>query len=97
MVDEVSHPKNYKGEQVKEYYEKLKSISDGGKMIKLADFRSHLVKFIGAFTGETTLPKFTHTEYTDYILSFLESCSESPAKNTVYDLTKKFEGYILGK
>ncbi len=97
MVDEVSHPKDYKGEQVKEYYEKLKHISDGGKMIKLADFKSHLVKFIGAFTGENNLPKFTHTEYTDNILSFLESCPESSAKNTVYDLAKKFEGYILGK
>ena len=58
MVEEVSHPKNYKGEQVKEYYEKLKHISDGGKMIKLADFKSHLPKFIGAFTGENNLPKF---------------------------------------
>lgn len=96
MVLEVSHPKDYKGEQVKEYYEKLKHISDGGKMIKLADFKSHLPKFIGAFTGENNLPKFIHTEYTDHILDFLESCFESQAKNTVYDLAKKFEGYILG-
>lgn len=97
MVEEVSHPKNYNAEQKKEYYEKIKHISWGGKMIKLADFKSHLVKFIGAFTGKNNLPKFTHTEYTDYILSFLESCPDSEAKNTVFKLAKEFEGYILGK
>ena len=97
MVEELSHPKNYNAEQKKEYYEKIKHISLGGKMIKLADFKSHLVKFIGAFTGENNLTKFTHTEYTDYILSFLESCPDSEAKNTVFKLTKEFEGYILGK
>jgi len=97
MVEEVSHPKNYNAEQKKEYYEKIKDISWGGKMIKLADFKSHLVKFIGAFTGKNNLPKFTHTEYTDYILSFLESCPDSEARNTVFQLAKEFESHILGK
>lgn len=97
MVEEVSHPKNYDAEQKKEYYKKIKHISWGGKMIKLADFKSHLVKFIGAFTGENNLKKFTYTEYTDYILSFLESCPESEAKDTVFKLTKELEDHILGK
>ena len=97
LVEEVSHPKNYNNEQKKEYYEKLKHISDGGKMIKLADFKSHLVNFIGAFTGKNNLKKFTYTEYTDNILSFLENYPESAAKNTVYNLSKELEGHILGK
>src|SRR5688572_13583493 len=42
MVEEVSHPKHYDAQQKKEYYEKIKHISWGGKMIKLADFASHL-------------------------------------------------------
>lgn len=94
MVEEVSHPKNYNAEQKKEYYEKIKHISEGGKMIKLADFKSHLVKFIGAFTGENNLPKFTHNEYTQYILSFLESCADSEAKTIVLDLANKLEEHI---
>jgi hypothetical protein len=97
MVEEVSHPKNYNSEQKKEYYEKIKHISFGGKMIKFADFKSHLVKFIGAFKGENNLSKFTYTEYTDYILSFLDSCEDSEAKNTVYGLTKELESYIVGR
>ena len=94
MVEEVSHPKNYNAEQKKEYYEKIKNISWGGKMIKLADFKSHLVKFIGAFTGENNLSKFTHNEYTQYILSFLESCPDSQAKSTVFKLANELEDHI---
>ena len=97
IVEEVSHPKNYNAEQKKEYYENIKHISIGGKIIKLADFKSHLVKFIGAFTGENNSKKFTHTEYTDYILSFLESCHNSEAKNAVFRLAKELEGHISGK
>ena len=96
LVEEVSHPKSYNAQEKKEYYEKIRHISLGGKMIKLADFKSHLVKFIGAFTGVNDLPRFTHTEYTDYILSFLDSCPDSNAKEDVYTLTKTFEAYILG-
>lgn len=94
MVEEVSHPKNYNAEQKKEYYEKIKHISWGGKMIKLADFKSHLRKFIGAFTGENDLPKFTHNEYTTFIRSFLESCDDSEAKNDVLNLVNELENYI---
>ena len=94
MVEEVSHPKNYNAEQKKEYYEKIKYISRGGKMIKLADFKSHLVKFIGAFTEENNLPKFTHNEYTQYSLSFLESCPDSEAKTIVFNLANELEEHI---
>jgi len=97
MVQEVSHPKNYNAEQKKEYYEKIKNISDGGKMIKLADFASHLKKFIGAFTGENNLPKFTYNEYCVFIRSFLESCDDSYAKAYVSELNDTLDSYILGK
>jgi (p)ppGpp synthase/HD superfamily hydrolase len=46
LVQEVSHPKNYTQEQRQEYYEKLKTISPGAKLIKMADFTSHLRNFI---------------------------------------------------
>ena len=95
IVGEVSHPKNYNTEQKKEYYEKIKHISWGGKMIKLADFKSHLVKFIGAFTGENNLSKFTHDEYCLFIRSFLESCDDSPAKKEVTELNNRLKGYII--
>jgi len=94
MVEEVSHPKNYNAEQKKEYYEKIKHISYGGKMIKLADFASHLREFIGAFTGENNLKKFTYNEYCLYIRSFLESCEDSPAKKYVSELNDRLDDYI---
>jgi len=46
MVQEVSHPKNYNHEQKLEYYEKIKTISPEAKLIKMADFTSHLQNFI---------------------------------------------------
>jgi hypothetical protein len=95
MVDEVSHPKNYNAEQKKEYYEKIKHISWGGKMIKLADFKSHLKNFIGAFTGENNLKKFTHNEYCLYIRSFLLSCDNSLAKDEVTKLNDQLDNFIL--
>jgi (p)ppGpp synthase/HD superfamily hydrolase len=94
LVQEVSHPKNYNSEQKKEYYESLKHVSSGAKMIKLADFTSHLRKFIGAFTGTSDYPKFTHNEYCVFIRSFLESCEDSDAKNLVFNLTNELDSYI---
>ena len=96
MVEEVSHPKNYNAEQKIEYYEKIKHISWGGKMIKLADFKSHLIQFIGAFTGENNLKKFTYNEYCIFIRSFLESCDDSPAKEEITELNDRLESYIIG-
>jgi (p)ppGpp synthase/HD superfamily hydrolase len=98
LVDEVSHPKNYNEEQKKEYYEKIKHISPEAKMIKLADFKSHLVKFIGAFSGEyPDIPKMSYTFYVDSILSFLNHCEESKAKRTVSSLAKELRGNITKK
>ncbi len=93
-VQEVSHPKNYNKEQKEEYYKNLKDISAGAKMIKLADFTSHLRKFIGAFTGTSNYPKMTHNEYVLKIKSFLESCEESKAKGLVSDLAEELDGLI---
>ena len=95
IVEEVSHPKNYSGVQKVEYYEKLKHISSEGKIIKLADFKSHLQKFIGAFTGENNLRKFTNNEYTTFIRAFLESCDESEPKDAVLKLVNELEGYTF--
>lgn len=96
IVEEVSHPKNYNAQQKIEYYEKIKHISWRGKMIKLADFKSHLIKFIGAFTGENNLKKFTYNEYCVFIRSFLENCDDSLAKQEVMKLNDQLEDYIIG-
>ena len=93
-VKEVSHPKNYNQEQKEEYYRNLKDISAGAKMIKLADFTSHLRRFIGAFTGISDYPKMTHNEYVLKIKIFLESCEESKAKGVVSDLANELDGLI---
>lgn len=95
MVTEVSHPKNCSAEQKREYYKKIKHISWGGKMIKLADFRSHLPKFIGAFTGVGDYKKKeTTTIYPASILNFLESCEESKAKDIVFRLANELTEQI---
>jgi len=87
MVEEVSHPKKCTREQKKEYYEKIKHISSGAKMIKRADFKSHLPKFIGAFIGEGDYHvKETDDRYVKSIRGFLEHCDDSNAKNIVAGL-----------
>lgn len=74
MVDEVSHPKNYNDEQRKEYHEKLKHISPGAKLVKLADFASHLKPG----------PYFVkHPNYFAQIRDFLAGCPDSKAKEIV--------------
>lgn len=93
-VEEVSHPKNYNKEQKEEYYKKLKGVSDGAKMIKLADFASHLRKFIGSFTGTSDYPKMTHNNYVFKIKAFLESCEESKAKSLVFGLANELDNLI---
>lgn len=94
LVEEVSHPKNYNEIQKKEYYEKIKHISPGAKLIKLADFTSHLKKFIGAFTGTSDYPKHTTNGYVLKIQAFLKSCPESKAKESVFALTKELDSHI---
>jgi (p)ppGpp synthase/HD superfamily hydrolase len=82
MVDEVSHPKNYNDEQRKEYHEKLKHISPGAKLVKLADFASHLKP--GPYLVK-------HPNYIATIKDFLETCSDSKAKETTTALAAENE------
>jgi (p)ppGpp synthase/HD superfamily hydrolase len=94
LVQEVSHPKNYNQEQKKEYYEKIKSISPKAKLIKIADFISHLQDFIKIYEkGEQNLyPKFVNNDkYIKSIREFLDTCEESTGKTFLYELTNKLE------
>jgi guanosine-3',5'-bis(diphosphate) 3'-pyrophosphohydrolase len=94
-VKEVSHPKNYTEDEKRDYYQNLKNISEGAKMIKLADFVSHVRKFIGAFKGTSDYPKMTHNEYVTRIKEFLESCDDSEAKTVVLNLANELNNLIL--
>ncbi len=97
LVEEVSHPKNYDHEQRLEYYEKLKHISPGAKMIKLADFTSHLRFFISVYkAGKQSLyPGFVNNDkYIAQIRDFLKTCDESEAKESVFTLTNELEIYL---
>jgi (p)ppGpp synthase/HD superfamily hydrolase len=97
LVKEVSHPKNYNHEQRLQYYEKLKHVSSGAKMIKLADFTSHLGSFIEIYkTGKQNLyPKFVNNDkYIASIRDFLKSCGESDAKKSVFALTNELKARL---
>lgn len=94
MVQEVSHPKNYNQEQKLEYYEKIKTISPGAKLIKMADFTSHLQNFIKIYerNEQHLYPKFVNNDkYVASIREFLDSCEELPGKHFVFDLTDKLK------
>lgn len=92
LVQEVSHPKDYTNTQKLEYYEKLKQISSGAKMIKLADFASNLRKIIEKRKSEPNEPY--HNQYIVLIRGFLDNCPESNAKQIVYELTQELEKYV---
>lgn len=92
LVDEVSHPKDYSGAQVQEYYEKLKHISTSAKIVKLADFLSHLKRLIGIYQRgeEATNPIFVENgRYARDIIAVAETCPESEAKTIVMKLAKE--------
>lgn len=94
LVYEVSHPKNYTQEQKLEYYEKIKTISHDAKLIKMADFASHLRNFIEIYNKKEQhlYPKFINNDkYITSIREFLDSCESSIGKDVVYDLTNKLE------
>jgi guanosine-3',5'-bis(diphosphate) 3'-pyrophosphohydrolase len=94
LVREVSHPKNYTQEQKLKYYEDIKAISNGGKLIKMVDFTSNLRYFIKIYEkGEQNLyPKFANNDkYIASIREFLDSCENSIGKDIVSDLTNKLE------
>ena len=94
LVQEVSHPKNYNREQKLEYYERIKTISPGAKLIKMADFASHLQNFAKIYErNEQHLhPKFVNNDkYIASIREFLDTCKESVSKEFVYKLTDNLE------
>lgn len=94
LVEEVSHPKNYNQKERLEYYEKIKTISPEAKLIKLADFTSHLRSFIKIYQkGEQYLyPKFINNDkYISQIRDFLKTCKDLPSKNIVLELTNNLE------
>lgn len=89
LVAEVSHPKDYSGVQVQEYYEKLKHISLPAKMIKLADFLSHLRRLIGIYQRgeEASNPVFVENgRYARDIIAVAETCPPSEAREIVIKL-----------
>jgi (p)ppGpp synthase/HD superfamily hydrolase len=89
LVDEVSHPKDYSGVQVQEYYEKLKHISLPAKTIKLADFLSHLRRLIGIYQRgeEASNPVFVENgRYAQDIIAVAETCPPSEAREIVTKL-----------
>ena len=97
LVDEVTHPKNYNAEQKLEYYEKIKHISSGAKLIKMADFTSHLRNFITIYerNEQHLYPKFKNNDkYIKSIREFLDTCEDSKAKKITQDLTNKLESLL---
>jgi guanosine-3',5'-bis(diphosphate) 3'-pyrophosphohydrolase len=92
LVQEVSHPKNYKYEQKIEFYEKLKTISPRAKIIKLADFADNLRSIIEIQKANSKSPY--HNQYILWIRDFLNSCPESDAKELVFKLTQELEIYV---
>ena len=97
VVEEVSHPKNYNQQQKLEYYEKIKHISEEGKLIKMADFTSHMRNFIKIYdrNEQHLFPKFVNNDkYVASIREFLEYCDELSGKEQLYTLTEKLESYF---
>lgn len=95
LVDEVSHPKDYSGVQVREYYEKLKHISLPAKMIKLADFLSHLKRIVGIYQKgeEASNPVFVENgRYARDIIAVAETCTPCEARTMVTELAHELLG-----
>lgn len=94
LVQEVSHPKNYTQEQKIAYYEKIKTISHEAKLIKMADFTSHLQSFIKIYERDEQhlYPKFVNNDkYIASIREFLDTCNNLAGKDFVYALTNRLE------
>jgi len=97
IVQEVSHPKNYNDQQKIEYYEKIKTISNGAKLIKMADFTSHMRNFIKIYERKEQhlFPKFSNNDkYVASIREFLDHCDGLKGKHTLYKLTQELESYF---
>lgn len=97
LVREVSHPKDYNDQQRIEYYKKILTISNEGKMIKIADFISHMRNFINIYerNDQHLFPKFiNNNKYVANIEEFLEGCSNSKGKEILSALVKKLKGHL---
>jgi (p)ppGpp synthase/HD superfamily hydrolase len=106
LVIEVSHPKNWKDESrpdltkqdlMMEYYEHIREISDEAKLIKIADFTSHMGNFIEIYkkNEQQLYPKFVNNDkYVAQIQEFLKSCPESQGKTFLYQSTEDLKSYL---
>ncbi|MEX0909956.1 MAG: HD domain-containing protein [Candidatus Paceibacterota bacterium] len=106
LILEVSHPKNWKDEErpertkqdlMKEYYKHIKEISDEAKLIKIADFTSHMNNFIKIYQKEEQhlYPKFVNNDkYVEQIQEFLKSCPDSLAKEHLWNLAEELKVHL---
>lgn len=106
LVLEVSHPKNWKDptrpevtkqDLMTEYYRHIREISDGAKLIKIADFTSHMGNFIRIYkmNDQHLYPKFVNNDkYITQIQNFLNSCQDSLAKKHLWELTEKLKSLL---
>lgn len=106
LVLEVSHFKNWKDlkrpemtkqDLMTEYYEHIRNISNEAKLIKIADFTSHMGNFIKIYkkNEQHLYPKFVNNDkYVSQILSFLNSCEDSLAKEYLWKLTEELKSFL---
>ena len=106
LVLEVSHPKNWRDQTrpkmtaqdlMTEYYEHIRKISDRAKLIKIADFTSHIENFIEIYqkNEQHLYPKFVNNDkYIIQIQSFLHSCEDSLAKKHLWKLTEELKSFL---
>lgn len=106
LVLEVSHVKNWKDpirpemtkqDLMTEYYEHIRIISDGAKLIKIADFTSHMGNFIRIYqkNEQHLYPKFVNNDkYVAQIQNFLDSCQDSLAKKHLWALTEELKKFL---
>lgn len=106
LILEVSHVKNWKDETrpeltkqdlMTEYYEHIRVISDDAKLIKIADFTSHMNNFIDIYrkNEQHLYPKFVNNDkYVAQIQEFLKSCPDSLAKEHLWKLTEELSSHL---
>lgn len=106
LILEVSHAKDWKDstrpemtkqDLMTEYYEHLKKISPRAKLIKIADFTSHMENFIKIYekNEQHLYPKFVNNDkYITQIQDFLNSCEDSLAKEYLWGLTEKLRSLL---
>ena len=95
LVCEVSHKNNPSHSDRLAYYDQLKTVSPRAKLIKLADFLSHLRAFISIYeaTEQSKHPKFVNNHlYIAQIRSFISSIPDAiPAKIWVAEAADRLE------